>query len=393
MNFLRSLLSALIILTIIASCDSPGTSEVNTDYTIEGEIKGLGNSVLSFRIPGKNYDTLDYWADSIVVTNDKFSYTGKADKKELIRYFVRNDDIMKTVPGGGYYPTPSNMLFVFVEPGAKISIYGEISDFVDAYPSGTKSNDELAELHKEIYPILNESVNLMVKAAYVEDEAAKKPLFEESEKIGEGATAIKKEYIKNHTSSAVSSWYLSDMIVRSQVTEEEAIDAFNSLDKGLNELPSYQDLENRIAGIMMTKEGQPFPALVTSSTPGGVEFDLASYKGKYVLVDFWGVWCGPCVSEMPQVKEFAEKYKGKLEVLGVNSGDTEKRMMSFLEKNSYDWQQVMSQNGNSPDNFVTKYNVQGFPTKFILDPEGNIVKKYLGSGEEAFALLESLIED
>lgn len=389
MNFLKSLLSLCIMLAVTASCDS--SSKVETEYKIEGEIIGLGNSLLSFRIPGKNYDTLSYWADTIVVTNDKFSYTGNTESKELIRFFVRNDEIMKTVPGGGYYPTPSNMLFAFVEPGAEIKVNGKISDFVDAYPSGTPSNDELAKLHKEIYPILNESVNLMVKAAHVEDEAAKEPFYKESEKIGEKATEVKKEYIKNNTSSAVSAWYLSDMMVRSQVTEQEAIDAFNSLDKSLNELASYQDLENRIAGIMTTKEGQPFPSLVTSSTPGGAEFDLASFKGKYVMVDFWGVWCGPCVSEMPQVKEFAEKYKDKLEILGVNSGDTEERMMSFLEKNGYDWQQIMSQDGNSVDNFVTKYNVQGFPTKFILDPEGNIVKKYLGSGEEAFALLESLL--
>jgi len=156
--------------------------------------------------------------------------------------------------------------------------------------------------------------------------------------------------------------------------------------------PFYSDVEKRIQGINATKEGQIVPEVKTTSTLDGVEFDLTYYRGKYVIVDFWGTWCGPCVAEMPKVKEYAIKYKDKLEILGVNSGDSKKRMKEFLEKNNYKWQQVMNVKGESADNFVLKFNVTGFPTKFIIDPEGKIVKKYTGSGEEAFELLDELME-
>lgn len=390
MQNLKPLLLVCIALMLITACSVTSENE-RQSFTVEGEIKGMGNTTLRFRMPGKNYDTLGYWADSIVVTNDKFSYSGEVDQTLLLRCFVSLDETTKTAKGGGYYPTVSSMLLFFIEPGEDIRITGEITDYVKAFPSGTKANDDLAMLHKEVYPILNESVNLMVKGSFTEDETLRKQLYDSANKIGERATVVKKGFLAKNASSAVSAEYLSDMMVRSQVTDDEAIEAFNSLDKSLNKLSSYREVEMRIAGITATKEGQSFPSLVTSFTPDGKEFDLDSYKGKYVMVDFWGVWCGPCVAEMPRVKEFAEKYEGKLEILGVNSGDTPERMNNFLVKNGYEWQQVMSQDGDSPDNFVIRYNVQGFPTKFILDPEGKILKRYLGSGEEAFELLESLL--
>ncbi|MCB0451095.1 MAG: TlpA family protein disulfide reductase, partial [Confluentibacter sp.] len=118
---------------------------------------------------------------------------------------------------------------------------------------------------------------------------------------------------------------------------------------------------------------------------------IKSLRGKYVLIDFWGIWCGPCVKEMPEVKAFQDKYKDKLVVLGINSGDSKEKIQKFVDENGYAWQQLMSDKANTPDNFVNRFNVQGFPTKFIIDPRGNIVKRYVGSGEEAFKLLEELL--
>jgi len=108
------------------------------------------------------------------------------------------------------------------------------------------------------------------------------------------------------------------------------------------------------------------------------------------LIDFWGVWCGPCVAEMPTVKEYADKYADKLTILGINSGDSKEKMVNFLKEKGYDWQQVQS--GKDSDNLVLKFNVAGFPTKFIIDPEGKIIQRYLGSGEKAFEKLDELLK-
>ncbi|MGB3151349.1 MAG: TlpA disulfide reductase family protein, partial [Maribacter sp.] len=85
-----------------------------------------------------------------------------------------------------------------------------------------------------------------------------------------------------------------------------------------------------------------------------------------------------------------EKYKDQLTILGVNSGDSMEKMVTFLDKNGYDWQQVLAQNGEQ--DLVLQLNVAGFPTKFILDPEGKIIKRFVGSTEEAFDVLDEILK-
>ena len=136
--------------------------------------------------------------------------------------------------------------------------------------------------------------------------------------------------------------------------------------------------------------GKTVPNFTSTKTPNGEEFSFDSLRGKYVMIDFWGVWCGPCVAEMPKVKEYADKYADKLTILGINSGDTKEKMMNFLNKNEYKWQQVMSEKGTN--DLVLKFNVAGFPTKFIIDPEGKILHRYLGGSEEAFVELDKLLK-
>jgi hypothetical protein len=93
---------------------------------------------------------------------------------------------------------------------------------------------------------------------------------------------------------------------------------------------------------------------------------------------------------MPKVKEYSLKYAKKLTVLGVNSGDTKEKIIDFINPKGYDWQQVLS--GKDTDDLVLKFNVAGFPTKFIIDPEGKILHRFLGNSEEAFVELDKLLK-
>jgi thiol-disulfide isomerase/thioredoxin len=162
------------------------------------------------------------------------------------------------------------------------------------------------------------------------------------------------------------------------------------MDKSLSDNTHYKQVATRVKGIESTMIGKIAPDFTTKSTLDGSEFTFNSLRGKYVLIDFWGIWCGPCVAEMPTVKEYANKYADKLTVLGIDSGDTKEKIKEFITKNNYDWQQVLSVR-NSEDDFVLKFNVAGFPTKFIIDPEGKILGRYLGSGEKAFQKLDELL--
>ena len=179
------------------------------------------------------------------------------------------------------------------------------------------------------------------------------------------------------------------MMMRHQISDEAAIKMYKQIDLSLKENPHYKEIASRVNGIEATLIGNVLPDFTTKNTMDGTEFEFNSLRGKYILIDFWGTWCGPCVVEMPKLKEYQEKYKEQLVVLGINSGDTKEKIEKFITSKNYTWKQLLS--GEGADNLVLKLNVTGFPTKFIIDPSGEILYKFVGGGEDAFAALDDLL--
>ncbi|TXE09674.1 AhpC/TSA family protein [Seonamhaeicola algicola] len=391
-NIYKTVLVCFIALT---SFKQNNAQTNNKSFTITGEIKGL-NGNLYFRHPDKEY-TRNTPSDSIVVTNGKFKLTTNISKLAMIRVFPSfkgPDKKLSKIPKGGrgYFPVKCGYIMVYASPGANITIKGEAKDFFDAYPSGDAFNDGLAKVNKLMYPMYNEMGNLAVESTYADDETKKEEIEKKSEIIFKKSIDALVNHIKNNPNDLSSAWYLNDLMLRTQITNEQAEELFNLLSTDLAEYADYKDVATRVQGIKETADGSPVPSIKTNATLNGGTFDINSLKGKYVLIDFWGIWCGPCVAEMPEVKKFQEKHKDNLVVLGINSGDTKEKIQAFVDKNNYGWIQLMSDKNNTPDNFVNRFNVQGFPTKFIIDRRGKIIKRFVGSGEEAFKMLEELLK-
>ncbi|PKB44833.1 thiol-disulfide isomerase/thioredoxin [Cellulophaga sp. RHA19] len=388
-NIVLSFTASLALLGSVNAQDTKDT------FTLKGEIKGLKGN-LYFRHPDKKY-TRETLPDSIIVTDGKFSFSSTISNMSQIRVYPGfngpDGELFKKPKGGkGMFPVKSAYLNFYAFPGANVTVKGEATDFMNAYPSGDKFNNSLAKANKLMYPMYNQMGNLAVKNTYETDSVQIKANNKQAEAIYAKSIKALTNHIKSNPNSVASAWYLNDLILRTQVTNEEAEELFASLSRDLAEYPDYKAVELRINGIKATADGSPVPSIKTTATLEGKEFNINSLKGKYILIDFWGLWCGPCVAEMPQVKEFQEKHKDNLVVLGINSGDTKEKIAAFVTKNGYGWQQLLSDKANTTDNFVNRFNVQGFPTKFIIDRRGNIVKRFVGGGEEAFEMLEELLK-
>ncbi|UMB60834.1 TlpA family protein disulfide reductase [Lutibacter sp. A80] len=387
----------IVILSVVFMATSNAQQKENkhpNQFTIKGEIKGLTGN-LYFRHPDKEY-TRETPSDTLKFVNGKIQFSDTISKLTLIRAYPDFQGPDKKVfkrpkDGRGYFPVKCAYLMFYAFPGAEITIKGELSDYVNAYPSGDKFNNSLAAVNKVTFPNYNKMGNLAVQNTYETDSLIIKANNVKAEEIFNKNSEELIAHMKANPNSLGAVFYLNDMMLRRQIDDEKAEELFNDFSKDLAEYADYKNVASRIEGIKSTKEGFPVPSIKTTATLNGKEFDINSLRGKYVLIDFWGIWCGPCVAEMPQVKEFQEKHKEKLVVLGINSGDSKEKIQAFVNKHGYEWKQLMSDEKNTPDNFVNRFNVQGFPTKFIIDPRGNIVKKYLGGGEEAFELLEELL--
>ncbi len=385
-NLLQKTTSLLVLTAVLFAC-KPEVKVAPDSFTVTGTIEGLDTEYMSRSYKDAEGNRV---SDSIFVENGKFTYTAKISEPEFIVFWPNVENTIKRTDRG-YYPAKSSQFAFLAAPGDYIEFKGEVTDFVDAYPTGTPANDDLASINSKIFPLLNQAVNMQLEQNKLEDTDPRYEVLTDSMNLlNEKVDEMKKEFVASNPKSQAAAWYLSDMMVRSQVSQDEAIKIFKSFDKGLAGYTYYEAVAQRVEGIESTMEGKIIPNFTSNATPNGETFELYSLKGKYVLVDFWGTWCAPCIAEMPTVKEYQEKYKDQLVILGINSGDSMEKMVQFLDKYDYDWQQVLAQ--NETEDLVLKLNVAGFPTKFILDPEGKIIKRFVGSTEEAFDVLDEILE-
>ena len=247
---------------------------------------------------------------------------------------------------------------------------------------GPKSDEINAEMDEVLAKSKNEA--LVTEAAFTR-------AFMVFRKAGRNATAdqltpVTEEFIKRAPKDPRGAMFLSAI---ASVTKDEA--RKEELSKRIEKDYPDSPIVRQQAGARRQKEavGKPFEIDFTDAIKGA-QVTSASLKGKVVVVDFWATWCGPCVAEMPKMKDLYAKYKDKgVEFIGVSLDQPRDQggydeLKAFVEKNKIEWPQYYEAKVSARD-FATNWGINVIPTVFAVDAEGKLFTT------EARGKLEDLI--
>ncbi len=332
-------------------------------YTIKGIADDKSEGKKVFLV---NQENLTY-ADSAVVTNGAFQFEGTTADQALYEVNINKNR--------------RNRAYVIVEPGVNATV--DFSQRPAVVTGGL--NDKLAALNKEVAEkgaVLNAKIQQMQTDGKSRDEI-------EAE-MGPEVEAMYDIYRKalNDNKDNMFGAYVLGMVSSQFYPSLESLEAIMAEVKYSNKIHAIVAEREGYLKVVATQAGKMFVDF-SGFTVDGKPSKLSDYvgKGKYVLVDFWASWCGPCKGEIPNLVELQNKFGGeKFTVLGVNVWDEEEKFKAALTEEGITYPQIYIPRDNK-DNATELYGIKGIPQIILFGPDGVIVKRDL-RGNAMKALVE-----
>ena len=350
------------VVLIVTACATNGD---NGNVTIKGNISNAAGSLIVLEAL---QPTQVVPQDSITIGND-----GK---------FELNAQIAST---GFYRLRLGNGQFIhfILQPKDNISISADANTFANNYEiSGSPQTIAMKKLNEHVQNSVQQ-VNQLEQQFVAARE-------NNSSSLDSLQQALQAQYLEIMAKRErdvkafldTTSGSLSQLAALGYLDAEQNFETFKKVSEDLiKKYPESKfviDLNDKVKSMAKIAVGSEAPDIAMKN-PEGETVSLSSFRGKYVLVDFWAAWCGPCRAENPHLVKVYDKYKNEnFEILGVSLDANRDAWLKAINDDKLPWPQISDlQRWNSP--VVKMYNITGIPFSVLLDPEGKIIAKGLRS--------------
>ncbi|ERJ58151.1 TlpA family protein disulfide reductase [Sphingobacterium paucimobilis] len=384
MNSRKIILSGLAVL-----CGFSFVQAQEKSVTISGRIDGLGNQEVRFIDPVKGE------VAKVAAVQDSFSFDANINVSDQRFYTLHVPSL------GDLGPSMKRPAISFIAGEDPIQIHAVIADgsLRDEKISGSKGMDDFDNSQKSL--VTNEAIEAAGKRyndafhAYntVSQTEENMKVLKEEGRILDSCYGLQREEIMQKVAANRNS--LTWATLASQYcppeSNKEGLTAFLSLfsDEVRKESYYLQNFQTHLKRYNQTDVGQVAPNFELAQLDGKT-VTLEAFKGKYVLLDFWASWCGPCRREMPHVKAAYDQFKDKkFEVFAVSIDSNRPAWEKALKEDSMPFVHVLD-NKKGEESPRLLYMVQAIPTNFLIDPNGKIIAKNL-RGEELSKFLSSIL--
>jgi thiol-disulfide isomerase/thioredoxin len=366
-------------------------------FILEGIAKGFEDSTkVKVNVFGQDM-SLDLVNETIVyILNGKFVLKGDFEQptKLSIRFRPKDPENLKDY----------EEVYIWVE-NKKMYLEGEKGKMFAAQVKGSWVQDQYAEYVSKIAPFHIERKQIWDSIMTIKDlPATMRTEFKSRiNRIDQERNKISNEFIFSHpeyyftsTEIALDLKYSFNVLDRKRINQffDQLPDEYktNACGKQIKDFiksgTASTELSNKEFTDINIKEGKKAPDFKLK-TVSSENFSLYSITGKYIVLDFWGSWCGGCIAELPRMKEYYNKCKKQIEFIGIACNEKSDTWKNSIQSNQLDWIQVINEKDLKSD-VASMYGIKAFPTKIILDKKKKIIGIF-NNGEDFYKKLDELM--
>ena len=377
----------------------PVLSYAQEGFTVTMRIKGLGDHQIKASIQRNGKYVIDTLTK---IDTDLVVWKGKTVDPQLVRVEVMDTSLYLRVGKAVMAPPALSFLLnnteIEIEADAKQIFTGTIESKdpeVQLYNSIRKADLADAKENWALQQMQNKKRNL-------NDTIGNYDITQRLQYLKKKNQAMRIQFLNDNPATFTSLLVLQSLFLILPISESES--KFYALTEEQKNSNTGKALILKIESNKSTATGKPVIPFAQIGIDGTM-VDVNAYKGKVVLIDFWGSWCVPCRISHPALKELYDQYKSKgFEIIGISNEiansnrDKKKQDIAWrkaVKEDGLSWPQILYD--PAIKDIVKEYDINGYPTKFLVDQNGKFVMRILGNSErlhaELAAKLASLMPD